>query len=287
MQDKNWDDLRIILAISRAGSFAHAAEVLRIDETTVSRRLAKIENRLSCKLFERTNGRLYPTDACETIIGAADQIETLVTASEAATTGADSIASGLVRITAVPLIMNQILTHTCGSFVQRHPDIELSLIAEPSNASLFNRDADIAIRLARPETDANAIARKLGDLTYGVFTASFIDPETVPWISYDQAMQSLPQAKWIRDHAISDGAVNIQISVRDAETLMQTIISGAGKSLLPISIGRQINGLRFCPHPGPSLTREVWVLAHQDIRHLQRMRVTVDWVVETMTAYLD
>lgn len=287
MQNENWDDLRIVLAIGRTGNFAGAADVLRVDETTVSRRLGKFEARLGCTLFERANGRLEPTDACEEMIRAADQIESLVIVSESTASGTDAVASGLVRVTAVPMIINRILAQACGGFLRDHPDITLSLIPEPSNASLLNREADIAVRLARPTSDATAITRKLGMLTYGVFTATGIDPEALPWVSYDDTMAELPQVQWIQEHGLSDTTHRSQITVRDAETLVQMIISGAGKSLLPISIGRQLDGLRFRPHPGPTLTREVWLLAHQDIRHLHRMRVTVDWVTETMAAYLE
>ncbi|MDO5705186.1 MAG: LysR family transcriptional regulator, partial [Paracoccus sp. (in: a-proteobacteria)] len=71
----NWDDLRIVSAVSRTHSYTKAARLLHIDETTVSRRLARLESTFGVTLFEAVNGQRLPTSACSAILGYLDSVE--------------------------------------------------------------------------------------------------------------------------------------------------------------------------------------------------------------------
>ena len=103
MQDLDWNDLRYILCLSRTGRIAGAARKLGVNETTVARRIARVERLLGIRIFERDARVLRPTDSGQIVIRRAERIELDVDAIKDGVTSADSIAVGKVRVTAVPL----------------------------------------------------------------------------------------------------------------------------------------------------------------------------------------
>jgi DNA-binding transcriptional LysR family regulator len=104
MQELDWNDLRYILCLSRTGRIAGAARKLGVNETTVARRIARVEGLLGVRLFERDAGVLRPTDSGQIVIRRAERIELDVDAVKDGVTSADSVAVGKVRVKAVPLV---------------------------------------------------------------------------------------------------------------------------------------------------------------------------------------
>lgn len=287
MQDTDWDDFRLVLALARTGAIVPCAKSLGVNETTISRRLRRLEARLNCVLFERKKGHATPTRLGQSLVDQAEEIEHLVGQSMARATGADNAVSGLVRVSSIPLLVNRVLVAKAGPFLREHPQLTLALIADHHNVRLLNRDADIAIRLARPRTDNQAMTRKLGNIEYAAYVQRGLDPNDVPWIPYDQEMSDLLHAKWISDKIGPSSSHAPQLQVRDAETLYEAIRKGLGKSLLPSTIGDADTALIRVDGKQHTLTREVWLMAHPDIRHLQRIRVVTEWAATALTPYLD
>jgi DNA-binding transcriptional LysR family regulator len=287
MQDLDWNDLRYVLAAGRGGTLADAARRLRVNETTVARRIARIERHLGARLFGRAGGRLSPTEAGETVLAHAERIETETGALEAAVRGADRIVAGSVRLTAVPILINRLFVPASETLRAAHPDLHLELIADARNLSLSRRETDIALRLGRPSHEQAAIARRIGRLDYGVYAASADTAKggfgMLPWIGYDEAMADLPQARWIAGAAAADAAP-IALRVNDAEAILQAARAGLGRSLLPAAIAERASGLRRLDGPSPALSRELWLMLHPELRPLARIRAVSDWIVETVAA---
>lgn len=286
MPDIDWNDLRYVLAAARGGTLSGAARRLGIDETTVARRIARIEKRLGTSLFERAAGRLRPTEAGETMLAHAERVETEFGVLEAALTGAHRIAAGSVRLTAVPILINHILVPAAAALQAAHPGLQLELIADARNLSLSRRETDMALRLARPARDMAAIARRVGTLDYGVYARADAvgpgGPEGLPWIGYGDEMADLPQAAWIA--AASRGAVAATaLKVNDAEPILQAVRAGLGRSLLPCAVAGRDPLLRRLDGPAPALRRELWLMIHPDLRALARIRAVVNWIVATVT----
>ncbi len=276
MQDWNWDDLRVFLALGRAGSYAEASRRLGINESTVVRRLQRLTERLQARLFERAGGRLMPTAAGAGLLEAAEAAEASLLKGQAAVTGQDRSVAGLLRITAVPILANRLLVPALPSLLGQHPDLEVEIIAEPSALSVMRREVDIALRLARPRDDPQAITRKVGDLAYHPCCALGRDPTSLPWVTYGAAMAALPQAHWIARKVDETGETVSGLKVNDAEALLQAVEAGLGKALLPASLLTGTVGLQVC---GPqALTREVWTLVHPDLKDLARIRRARDWI---------
>jgi DNA-binding transcriptional LysR family regulator len=279
-QAPDWNDLRYLLAVAQGGTLAAAARRLRVDETTVARRLAAAEAALGARLFERIGGAMRPTAAGEAAVAHAERIEREVQALQGRIGGADAAVAGTVRLTAVPIVVNRLLVPALPALLAAHPLLRLELIAEPRNLSLTKREADIALRLARPHGGGAVVARRIGRLDYAVYGPGNGDADTLPWITYEQGLDELPQAKWIA--AATRGAAEPPaLMASDAETILAAVRIGLGKSLLPCAVAAPEPGLRRLGDGTPVLSRELWLLVHADMRRLARIEAVIAWAEST------
>jgi DNA-binding transcriptional LysR family regulator len=161
--------------------------------------------------------------------------------------------------------------------IARHPRLRLELIAEPRNLSLTRREADIALRLARPETGA-ALARRIGRLDYAVYGPRRRKADGLAWVTYEEGLSHLPQARFIAAAAGSDETAPLLLN--DAETIVQAVRAGLGKSLLPCFVGDREPGLKRLGRV--ALSRDIWLMVHRDLRAQTRIAAVIDWVVELM-----
>jgi DNA-binding transcriptional LysR family regulator len=285
MQTLKWNDLRYILAIGRGRTLASAARLLGVDDTTVARRLAAVQATIGTRLYERTtDGTLQLTSSGKRAALIAERIEREINVLSRELSGASDIISGTVRVTSVPIVVNRILVPSADMLLKRHPKLRLEIIGDAKNLSLTRREADLALRLARPKTGGTKImARRVGRLRYAAYAAASSAPREqaeLPWITYDETMAHLPQARWITAYAVRNGDDIAAIRVTDAETLLEAVASGIGRSLLPCFVAdrdarlRRLNtGRRI-----PLLTRELWLLAHSDLRRLRRIQAVIEWI---------
>ena len=291
MRDDNWDDLRFFLAAARGGSFAAAARSLGVNESTTARRIARAERRLGTRLFERLKGRLDLTPAGERLRDRAEAVEREVEAAEVALSGADRQALGKVRVTAVPLLVNRVLLPALPSLLSDHPDLSLEFIAEPRDLSLTKREADLALRLARPAKELRAVARRVGYLSFAVYApAGPVSAAALPWITYADAMADLPQARWIAQETARAGRSGSEaaprVLVNDAEAILAAVEAGLGKSLLPVALGDSNPALRRLGAGPASLRREIWLMTHPELKDLPRIKAVTDWLVESLDTIL-
>jgi DNA-binding transcriptional LysR family regulator len=277
MQVMDWDDLRYVLAAARTGTLAAAARRLDVDQTTVARRLAAAQSDIGARLFDRRDGRLQPTAAGLAAIARAERVEQEVGALESAIAGSDAVTAGAVRITAVPILVDRLLIPAAQRFCAQHPGLRLELIGEPRNLSLTRREADIALRLARPDR-GTALARRIGRLDYAVFASRRRGADTLPWITYEDGLAHLPQAQWTARAARSGTVAPLQVN--DAEAIVQAVRAGLGRALLPCFLAGREPGLVQIGKP--VLARELWLLVHPELRPLARIAAAIAWLEATV-----
>jgi DNA-binding transcriptional LysR family regulator len=288
MQELNWHDLRHVLAVAREGALAPAARALRVNETPIARRIARTERILGSRLFHRTRGRLLPTEIGQTVIHHAERIEAEIETLGERATGTDSRAAGTVRLTSNPMIVNRLLVPAIGELQASHPMLRLELIAEPRNLSLTKREADLALRLARPDKEQKVIARRLGDLPFAVYGPSGRrGRRDEPWIALDDTtMGHLPNAAWIKRAIREENASPPLLTANDADALLHMIGNRLGRSLLPCAIADRDPTVVRLSGKAPVLVRELWLLVHPDIRHLARIRAVTSWLEQTVSRAL-
>src|SRR5689334_5853138 len=160
----DWDGLRIFLALSRARTLAAAARKLGVDETTVARRLARLEREMGTPLVERAAGGIALTAAGEGVRAAAEQMEAAAVTAERRALGADRQISGRVRVTAPEILGRYFVLPALRTVHSRHPGIAIELICTIARLDVVRREADIAIRTVRP-TEPALVARKVGRMS--------------------------------------------------------------------------------------------------------------------------
>jgi DNA-binding transcriptional LysR family regulator len=257
MQGLAWDDLRFVLAVVRFETIVEAARRLEVDEATVARRVTRSERLLEAQRFERNRGKLLPTEAGKMAAERAEHIEHEMEALVTSISGADQLAIGRVRVTSVPIVVNRILIPALPALLGRHSDLRLELIADPRDFSLTKREADIALRLGRPHREHRILARRVGYLAYAIYGLKGRETQSLPWITYDDLMADLPQARWIAAQIKNNGIGDSAVRVNDAEALIRAVEQGLGKSLLPRALADLESTLLCLGEPSPPVRREV------------------------------
>lgn len=285
MQNMNWDDLKFLLAVYRTKTYSAAARHLNVDSTTVSRRLSALQHTVEADLFHRLgDATLQLTPLGETIVRHAERMERETEAIAQATGEQANKIVGTVRITSVPLVTNKLLAPALSSLFSLYPDLRVKLVPDARDLSLTRREADLAIRLARPAVGGSQVkARRIGTLEYGVFVSKDIEPDKadrLDWIALDDTLAHLPQSKWLANLCKSNHARLSGLRVMDGETALEAAASGIGKAVLPLIAGCDDARLQRVeagklPHlPG----REIWLLSHAEQRDIKSIRIAIDWI---------
>lgn len=167
----DWDDLHSFLAIARAGTLSGAARSLGVRQSTMGRRLAALEARAGARLLVRTPRGFLLTPAGEAARAEVERMEQAAFAAERAVSGKDVRLEGSVRLTTVEGFAETILMPVFGALAVRYPGIVIELISSDRTLSLAAREADLAIRLARPQGQS-IVARRIGTVAFGLYASA-------------------------------------------------------------------------------------------------------------------
>lgn len=166
----NWDNARFFLAVARTGTLRGAAQRLCVDQATVGRRVAGLEEELSAKLFLRTSTALVLTPAGEALLAPAEAMEQAAHAIERRVAGIDAQLAGTIRVATTDTMAATFVLPAIAQLRQRHPGIDVVCMASKSIANLTKREADVAVRTLRPDAP-DLIARRIGHMETGVYAS--------------------------------------------------------------------------------------------------------------------
>jgi DNA-binding transcriptional LysR family regulator len=285
MQDLNWDNLRVFLAIARAGSMAGAAATAGLDQTTLSRRLSQLETALGSRLFERAGRRLTITAAGLHLKATAETLESSLWSNLAELASINGGAVGRVRIGAPEGLGLAYLSSRMGVILQGNPGVELELVALPQKFSLSSREVDIAITLDRPES-GNLMVRKLTDYSLGFQAAqSYVErhgmPRTVQDLTQHTLCGYIPALLHTKElNYLTFDGITLRPQLMSTSIIGQRdiVLSGAALGILPDFVA--------APH-GARLTRVIerlrlkrsyWISVHDDLSRLDRIRSVIQTI---------
>lgn len=282
----DWDDVRVFLALARAGSLTAAARSLRIEHTTVARRIAQLERALGLHLFDRLPRGWMLTSEGEQLAARAAQMEEQ--AHEFMREAADGVQlSGTVRLAASPSVGQEFLLPRLCAIHQRWSTITLELVVETRVAVLSRREADLALRIGRPQ-DPGLAARLLGTMAYGLYCgAGYTEGRSeADWrfIGYDDSLAHTPEHQWLesvrgsRGYALRANTLALQ---RDAVRM------GMGLAVLPHFMAAGDARLERLPVAAGTPAREIWLVVHPDVRRSPRVRLIADLLVEVVGSGAD
>jgi DNA-binding transcriptional LysR family regulator len=282
----SWDDLRYVLAVSRAGTLKAAGAALKTDPTTVGRRITQLETHLRTRLFERRPEGYVPTASGTHLAGVAERFELELRDAERNHAGDRQKLAGLVRITSTEMLTTRFIAPYLSRFSERYPDITLSLHCGGELLNLARGEADVALRLAPPREEA-LVGRHLADIELGLYAApSYLaarghTPTDDASLAGERvlAFADLPpfgrENRWIETHR--DGA-QIALRSNSVSTLYAAASAGLGVALLPCIVADRDPALaRYSLARGPE-PRAVWQAVHRDLARTARVRAVLDFV---------
>jgi DNA-binding transcriptional LysR family regulator len=274
----NWDDVRYFLEVARQGKLTAAARVLQVEHSTVSRRVGALEHQLGLRLFDRLPRSWNLTSEGEQLLAYARRIEDEALALSRAAMGAGTLR-GTVRISAPPVVASHFIVPRLGALRRRWPGIALELIGEARHANLFRREADLALRLSRPEEPGLA-ARSLAQIEYGLYAApAWLERPAGEWefIGYDDLLKDTPQQKWLDKLA---GTRPFALRSNDLAALHQACRAGLGLALLPHFLARDDASLAVVDGHAAVLSRPIWLAIHPDVRRSPRVKAVAEALTE-------
>lgn len=279
--DFDWNDIPLILALARSGSMSAAGRELGVDGSTISRRIAAAEKALNLRLFSRGTMRWQLTEAGQVFVrhgeGVYGGVQSMLLAS---TREADNLA-GPVRLSAIDFLFDHWLVRHLPAFTERHPAVEVQLMADNQNISFTRREADFALRLAPPVDDAAVLMRRLGDIGWAVYGAPRFAGVArhawgmKPWIAHEEARAHLPEMRWM---ARLEPAPRIALRVNSLSTMVHACRAGAGMALLPCILGDGEGLVRLSERA--EVFRELWLLSHRDAGSVGRFKVVAAWLAQ-------
>lgn len=281
-----WDDLRIILAIARAGSLAGAARDLGVNHSTVFRRLNTFEDNLGVRLFDRLPSGYALTVAGEEMRASAEMVEREIDRLDRRITGQDLRLHGSLVVTTTDTLATGILGPHIAAFKRAYPDIDLELVLDNQHVSLSKRQADVAVRptLTPPET---LVGRKICNIAFAPYGAETLaarhhqDLSLIPWVSVDDSLSHLASDKWFRREL-----PNVRITMRSnsLQGVMMAAEAEIGAAILPCFMGDASERLNRIGDPIPDSGSALWLLTHEDLRHTARVRAFLDFMADALRA---
>lgn len=276
--DLDWALLRAVLAVADTGSLSGAAAQLRQSQPTVGRHIRSAEDALGQPLFRRHARGLTPTEFCQTLLPAAEQMRDAAKAVSLLAAGGAADASGRVRITASVFVTAHILPPILADIRIAHPDIALDVVATDTTDNLLFHEADIALRMYRP-TQLDMITKHLGDLPLGLYAAeSYIARHGVPETPED--LQHHHMVGYDRSDLIIQGmrAMGLEVTrdwfatcTDDQVAYWNFVASGCGFGIGQTVVANRTPGVRRILPDLPIPALPVWLTAHPALRHQPRV----------------
>jgi DNA-binding transcriptional LysR family regulator len=288
-RDMDWNDLRYLLALRDQGSLSAAARYLRVNQATVGRRLTALQRDVGVPLVERTSQGMRLTPAGEQAVLTARRIEEATATLERQLAGAEPRVAGAVRITAPDTLASQLLAHHLPELRERYPELRLELSASARAVNLSRQEADVAVRLFRPVEPTLAV-RRLGMLAFALYASpEYVRQHGRPrpdslrehvLLGDDDSVAGTPEKQWLEE--VGRGA---SFALRSNSRYVQLAAAraGAGVALLPCYLADGEQGLvRLC-EPDVVPPREAWLVVHQDLQRVPRVRAAIGFVGEIFT----
>lgn len=273
----DWEDMRVFSVLAREGSLSGAARMLGVNHATVSRRVASLEQALNVGLVRRLARSTPLTVEGERIAALAAQMDDHAQAILRQARGATATLSGHVTIATSPMLANEFIIPGLLSLQDQHPALAIDILAAPQLIALERGEADLAVRLKRPERE-DLVIRKLGDLGFALYASpEFAALPAAQWrfIGFDADLDHLPQQRWI--HSLR-GERPLHLRNNDLYGQQAAAEAGLGVACLPNILGLRSQRLvRVMPDHAPPL-RELWLAIHADLRRSPAVRAVADHV---------
>lgn len=284
MQPIDWDNIRHFLEVVRAGSVSLAAQRLQVNQTTVSRRISALEDKLGKALFDRSANGWLITPVGERLIASAEHMAEEIHTIERFVLAESQELSGKLRVTLGDICTQQLAMPAIESFIRKYPEVNLEIVATRDDLDLTAREADIALR-ATEEPPQNLVGKRISQLAFAVYGKKrYLD-----LIQNNSDDKDIPCITWIGDGSTrplwiekSFPKTNHIYRTTELGVMLQMAKQGLVIAQLPCVLCDSDPDLYRLPvryvEPGWGL----WVLTHIDVRTTARVRIFKNFLVEEL-----
>ena len=290
--DLGWELWRSFLAVTETGSLSAAARSLRLTQPTLGRHVDALEATLGAPLFTRSQHRLQPTSLALSLVPHAEAMASAADNLLRTASGEAEGERGTVRLAASEIVGIEVLPAMLGRFREAHPGIALELALSNRNEDLLRRDADIAVRMVRPQ-QAALVARRIGTVGIGLYAKrDYLARHGVPETAAELASHTVVGVD--RNNAALE-AIRIGGEPVSRELFSYRCDSDVGQ----LAAVRAGVGIGICQHGVAArdpdlvpvlpdlfdLSLDMWLAMHEDLRHSRRVRLLFDHLAAELGAY--
>jgi DNA-binding transcriptional LysR family regulator len=293
----NWNDLTYFLELARQSRLMPAARRLKVDHTTVSRRIAELEKDLSIKLFERKPDGFVLTQDGHRLLAIAERIEALALSVEETVGSTPAEPAGRVRLATMEGIAAFYLSEKLVQFNAEHPNIVVELVTERHLTNLTKREADVSVSFV-PPVGQRLTVRKAGTFRLGLYaSAAYLGRRGTPmsredlpshdFVDYVTDLVAIPKVHWLLDILDPEQVVFRSSSMASQQN---AIAAGRGIGLLPLFSAKKEPRLVPVLPTTAVVERELFVSVHEDIEFMGRVRALTRFLTELFqsdAAYLN
>jgi DNA-binding transcriptional LysR family regulator len=289
LTDFDWADLHTFLQASRNGTMAKAADRLRVDVTTVRRRLSTFERSVGLKLFVKSGRLLELTTEGQRVYSIASRMEELGNEIARDATDAARDLAGVVRVSTMEGFGSFYLAPRLSQFVRKHPQLSIQLVSAQHVLNLSEREADVSINMVTPQHGRLRV-RKVGQFSVGLYgSRSYLDTFGTPksrkdlqehtFLTYVDELISVPKVRWLPD-VIEKPKTPFACTSLIAQ--YQAACAGAGLVMLPHFMAGQTTLLTRVMTTDINFIRDWFLVVHQDLQSVPRIRAVIDFICSAM-----
>jgi len=288
----DWSLVRTFLAVFDTGSLSAGAKALGLTQPTAGRHIEALEQSLGGKLFTRSQAGLAATEKAHALEPWARMMQSAAASMERTASADARAAEGVVRLTASDVVGAEVLPAMLTAFRERHPGIAIELVLSNRQEDLLRRDADIAVRMARP-TQSALLAKRIGAVRVGLFAHSrYLERHGLPKtmtdpghaaIGYDRQQAAID---FLQRQGVS--LTREQFALRTDNDLAQlaAVRAGFGIGACQLRIARRDPELIRVLADQFELNLETWLVMHEDLKDVRRVRLLFDHLADALGVYV-
>jgi len=275
----------------REGSLSAAARALGMTQPSLGRHIRQLEATLGIALFTRSPRGLTPTDLGRELVAHAQAMSAAAAALRRAASGSNQEVRGVVRVTCSEVIGAEVLPPILADFRQQHPGVVIELSLSNRSEDLLRKDADIAVRMARP-TQGALVARRIGSIPLGLHAhRRYLKAHGYPQTLGDLAGHTIigfdrePPARRALLHKLPFGREDFALRTDNDLAQLAAIRAGYGIGICQVAIaGRDRNLVRVLPEAF-ALELDTWLVMHEDLKASRRTRLLFGHLAQALVAY--
>jgi len=291
--EPNWDLYRTFLAVLKEGSLSGAARALGLAQPTVGRHIEALEQALGFTLFIRSQHGLSPTEGAQQLKPYVEALASTAAAVLRTASGQAGEARGVVRVTASEVIGAEVLPAILGPVREAHPELAIELVLSNRIENLLTREADIAVRMVRPDQDA-LVARHIGEIPLGLFARrDYLKRHGAPQSLADLAQHALigfdRDESSVRAFAALLGPIDRNVfALRTDNQLahLAAIRAGFGVGVCQVGLAKRDPNLVRVLRDQFKASLDTWLAMHEDLKETRRCRVVFDALAEGLREYV-